>query len=67
MDDKIDIEYLISLIQEQDLDSEQIQVLTERVIGVWMDEIPPAKDELITILRDYWNEWGDNPERPLFI
>lgn len=26
-----------------------------------------SKDELINLLKDYWQKWEDAPEKPLFI
>lgn len=57
---------LVNLIEDYELDQEQIKTLLAQSIGVFMDHVP-EKEELIKQLKEYWNNYSNKGERPLFL
>lgn len=60
-------DYLITFIQEHDLNREQINELIHNSIGCYISNEYKDKEQLITTLKTFWNKWSHTTERPLFI
>ena len=57
---------LIDYLRTSDLDSKQTEQVISQGLRVWFIG-PHTKETLIQSLVDYWDEWGNKKERPLFV
>ena len=60
-------EELIAFIRDSDISKEGIERLVSRTLFVWFIEDYNTKEEMIHDLVEFWDEYGDQPFKPLFI
>ena len=58
---------LIKIIEAHELSNDQISKLLVQSIGLFENEFPEDRAELVAKLREYWSKYGANIERPLFL
>ncbi len=57
----------IDFIEKSDLTQKQIDSLVGQSLFVWYVKEYHSKSEMINVLKDFWAEWGNVKEKPLFI
>ena len=58
-------EELISLIESDKLNDEQVKTLLNAGLKVWFPEMP--REELVIKLKEWWEQYQGNFEKPLFL
>lgn len=58
---------LIKFIEENELPEKKINEILMTTIQSLYTGDTANKKEMILALKEFWNDWSDKPERPLFI
>ena len=58
-------EELVELIESEQLDDDQVTTLLNSGLKVWFPELP--REELVQILKEWWEKYGHQKEKPLFL
>lgn len=58
---------LIKFIEENELSEEKINEILMATIQSLYTGDTTNKKEMIQALKEFWEKWGDQPVRPLFI
>lgn len=58
---------LIEFLENNDLSERKINEILMNTIHSLYTGDTANKEEMTLALKEFWNEWSDKPERPLFI
>lgn len=58
---------LIQFLEENELSERKINEILMTTIQSLYTGDTANKKEMILALKEFWNDWSDKPERPLFI